>query len=520
MLKSTTWKVKNGLLALGTLLVTGLVATQDIDTFLYRTDILTFPDHAPFNGTAYPIQKTANWVGLGAEKWESEYNALSDSELLALPVYDSAQLATPTDSLVWGDPEHNKIRNAKISYSVPYMGNYLLDGRENAGSHLAVDIKTPEGTPIFAIANGTVVKASNQSSGFGYHIVLMHKNFPTLDDPSAQSTIYSSYSHLSSLLVEVGTTVNKGQQIALSGSSGTATTPHLHFQIDNDQAPWHPFWPFTWQEASEAGLDFFSAINAGLGKEKALTTTVNPMLYVQKYLDPSTVNSDVVVAEPAVENNVAAEENIEVAEPIEEVVMAPVEEVPVEIVEPVEIIKPVDINGFSDVPEGSSYFAAITYLASTGVIEGYEDGTFRPDQTVNRVESLKFILESIEAALENGDLPFSDVSEEDWYYEYLYTAYKKAIVDGNPDGTFRPNDTVNKAEFFKILFNGLNVDIDPNLSSPPYIDVSVDEWFAPYIAYAKQIGIISSEIDHIYPNQGMTRGEVADAMYELIKLVN
>ena len=74
-------------------------------------------------------------------------------------------------------------------------------------------------------------------------------------------------------------------------------------------------------------------------------------------------------------------------------------------------------------------------------------------------------------------------------------------------------------EFFKILFNGLNVDINPNVAEAPYADVSVDDWFAPYISYAKSIGLIDSEVENINPSQGMSRGDTADAMYRLVKLL-
>lgn len=283
--------------------------------FLYRTSILSFPMHEKFDGTTFPIKKVPNWSMLETAKLKLPYSELKDSDLIDIPYYDPNQLSTSTDTLVWKNKEDNKIRNAKITYPVEYLGNYKLDGKENVGSHPAVDIKIPEGTPVYAIANGTVIKSANQTSGFGKHIVLQHNNFPSLDDPTENEVLYSSYNHLSSILVNVGDVVKKGQQIALSGSTGTATTPHLHFQIDNANADWHPYWPFTWKEASNAGLDFFSAINAGLGKDVAAKTTVNPMKYVQKYLDfsapASSENSNEDTSTPS--NNEPAKEDTNVA---------------------------------------------------------------------------------------------------------------------------------------------------------------------------------------------------------------
>lgn len=519
--KASKLRVRGGLLILSTMLISAVMSLSD-SSWLYKASIVDLPQHAPFDGTVYPIQKVPNWVKLDSAKWESSYADLAETDLVNIPFYDPEQLKRSVEELTWGNPEHDAVRNAKITYSVPYLGNYLLDGVEGGGSHPAVDIKVPMGTPVYAIANGTVSKASSQESGFGYHIVITHNNFPSLDNAQANTVVYSSYSHLSQNLVDVGDVVTKGQQIALSGASGTATTPHVHFQIDNDLAPWHPFWPFSWQEISEAGLDFFSAINAGFGKESAATTTINPLAYVQKYMDGGATYSDPITEGPEASSYV---EEPAIEEPVveEPVVTEPVVETPIEEVAPVVEESPVveEVNDllFSDVPENHPHYEAIVYLANAGIIQGYDDGTFRPDQTVNRVEALKFILESTKTELKEGDLPFKDTADNEWYVPYLYTGYLKAIVNGHPDGSFKPSDTVNKAEFFKILFNGMSVDINPNVTVPPYEDVAVDDWFVAYIAYAKEVGLLDSALTSVNASGGMSRGEVAQAMYKLIQIL-
>ncbi|MFH1284609.1 MAG: S-layer homology domain-containing protein [Candidatus Peregrinibacteria bacterium] len=611
---------KHGLKAGVLLLVVSVASlfaqvTGDFSHFL-TTSIISYPEHEPFDGTVYPVQKVPDWVHLDSSKWNLSYGALSADDLIDIPFYDPDVLKISTDNLKWGDSNDDLIRNSKITYSVPYMGSYKLDGLEYGGSHLAVDIKVPMGTPVYSIANGTVVKVSNQSSGFGHHVVVQHTNFPSLEDPNKSVTLFSSYNHLSDIFVSEGDVVKKGEQIALSGQTGTATTPHVHFQIDTTDAPWHPFWPFTWQEASDAGLDFFTAVNAGLGKEKAMATTINPLKYVQKYMDGTIVSDSITASSYVTDETVTLADSGEVTETFAETDSTEITEV-IDVTEPEEVLAPpvltfkIDVrpkyyvgqesdfsifmidqygntfdggaagemtisslnshvtaspsiitnrnfdssgrlNGkfvrmdagrdklalktedkvfysgwfeieapevqvsFSDVPENSLYFAAISYLASEGIVNGYSDGTFRPDQVVSRVEALKFIFEGIKEILSSGNIPFPDVSVSEWYGKYLYTAYNKGVVDGYPDGTFRPTNTVNKAEFYKILFNGMGVDVNPNVTAAPFSDVSKDAWFAPYVAYAKQLGIIDSNIKELHPENGMTRGEVAYAIYKLM----
>lgn len=541
-----------------TIAITVATCFFNFQTFLYQTNILAFPEHLPFSGTVAPIKKVPDFVHLSSSKWDLDYNSLSSADLIDLPEYNPDLLAVSTDNLKWGNTADDQIRNAKITYSVPYLGTYQLDGKENAGSHPAIDIKIPEGTPVYAIANGTVIKSSNQTSGFGHHIVIMHKNFPTIENPNDKTIIYSSYNHLSDIFVETGDIVNKGDQIALSGSTGTATTPHLHFQIDNNDAPWHPFWPFTWKEAQDAGYDFFSAVNNSLGKENAVKTTINPMKYAAKYLDNSlsgnvassspqavsyvaNLESEIEIAadettgevdevdevdEPEITDEAEVAENVETTlETAPEIVLeiAPEPQIEENIAAPGITLENTSeiapILEFSDIPADYKYYDAVLYLANKKIVKGYEDRTFKPLKKVNRVEALKFILNSIDVELENGDLPFSDTNAAEWYSKYLFTGLQRNIVNGYPDKTFRPGDTVNKAEFFKILFNGMGVDINPVVAEMPYEDVPVDAWFAPYIAYAKEIGIIDSNITRINPSNPMRRAEVADAMYKLVQIL-
>lgn len=253
----------------------------------YQASILNIP---AFNGTSVPIEKVPNWVKTGGRN-DKTYSEYSQSDFIFLPEYNASRLLSECNN---GSSAYG---NSCGTYSTVYMGNYRLDHTEYAGSHLATDIRAPHGTPVFAIANALVEKAKYQSTGFGNHIVLRHPNVPLLN--GEKDTLYSSYSHLSSLVVSEGDVVERGQLIGYVGSTGTSTTPHVHFQIDRSSAPYHPWWPFSSAQASAVGLSFFSGVNAGLGQKEAIKNTVNPMEWVQEFLRGAPDSSSVKDTPPS-----------------------------------------------------------------------------------------------------------------------------------------------------------------------------------------------------------------------------
>lgn len=91
-------------------------------------------------------------------------------------------------------------------------------------AHQGVDWGCPVGTPIVAVADGTVAKAENDPAGFGLHVKIDHAFGNT------------TYAHLSEIHVNVGQPISEGQVLGLSGNTGTSSGPHLHFHVR--VAPW------------------------------------------------------------------------------------------------------------------------------------------------------------------------------------------------------------------------------------------------------------------------------------------
>lgn len=176
---------------------------------------------------------------------------------------------------------------------------------------------------------------------------------------------------------------------------------------------------------------------------------------------------------------------------------------------------------FSDVGQSHPNRAAIEYLQGQGILQGYSDGTFRPDATVNRVEALKIILmgNGIEIQKGNGQV-FRDAPAGSWYGDYIHTAKNLGIIQGYPDGSFKPEQTVALVENLKMAL--LSADIDTSVvevEANMYADIQNQQsaWFAKYLQYAKNNKLIDADANNrISAAQGMTRGKLAELMYRMM----
>ncbi|MFQ7856846.1 MAG: S-layer homology domain-containing protein [Flavonifractor plautii] len=111
-------------------------------------------------------------------------------------------------------------------------------------------------------------------------------------------------------------------------------------------------------------------------------------------------------------------------------------------------------GGFSDVKRGDWYAPYVTFAKRYGIANGYLDGTFRPEQPVSRAELVKLIASYF--TVEGGTSPFPDVPDGHWAAEVVSFAAEEGWVSGYPDGTFRPDAPVSRAEAVKILNHALD----------------------------------------------------------------
>lgn len=109
---------------------------------------------------------------------------------------------------------------------------------------------------------------------------------------------------------------------------------------------------------------------------------------------------------------------------------------------------------FSDMPTDETYSAAINKLIDEKVINGYEDNTFRPTNKITRAEFAKMMVTATDVS-ETTDKTFTDVSDNHWAAEHINSVYASGLVEGYEDGTFKPEKNITYGELSTILVRAM-----------------------------------------------------------------
>jgi hypothetical protein len=164
---------------------------------------------------------------------------------------------------------------------------------------------------------------------------------------------------------------------------------------------------------------------------------------------------------------------------------------------------------WTDLNEGDWADDYVQYLADQNVLGGYPDGSFRPNAAVTRAQFAKMVVGAMQWPLVTPATPtFSDVPADFWGYSFVETAAAHGIIAGYPDGTFRPNSGVTRAQVAKMIYLGRqwgNVE-----GSVSFTDVQPGDWFYTYVQASGVAQVMSGYEDNTFrPNAQATRGQVA-----------
>ncbi len=164
------------------------------------------------------------------------------------------------------------------------------------------------------------------------------------------------------------------------------------------------------------------------------------------------------------------------------------------------------LNGqyFSDI---SDHFAKdeILLVTEEGIMKGQSETIFAPHAPLTRAEAASIAARLLQ--LSKGNATFSDVPSTHWAFEAIQKAEKAGIMIGYPDGTFHPEEAVTRAEMTKLLYRMVEKIYSGGES---FADVPGDHWAKEEIAALAQMGVLTGYPDGTFrPDKKINRGEAA-----------
>lgn len=147
-----------------------------------------------------------------------------------------------------------------------------------------------------------------------------------------------------------------------------------------------------------------------------------------------------------------------------------------------------------------------------GYIIGYPDGTVRPEGNITRAETVtiffRMLTEEVRDQYWSQENPYSDVAKTAWYNNAISTLSNLGIVDGYPDGSFRPDASITRAEFTKIAVSFFEYADENFVYDGEFSDVTGSEWYASFVAAADAFGLIEGYPDGTFlPENPIIRAE-------------
>ncbi|MDX2216337.1 MAG: S-layer homology domain-containing protein [Oculatellaceae cyanobacterium bins.114] len=176
---------------------------------------------------------------------------------------------------------------------------------------------------------------------------------------------------------------------------------------------------------------------------------------------------------------------------------------------------------FLDVP--TNYWARefIEELTRRGVVNGFPDGSFRPDSPVTRSQFAAMVQKAFDQAVVRNPVAFTDITDQYWASEAIREAYTTGFMTGYPNGAFNPNQNILRAQVLVSLANGLSYSTRNSLDEAlrVYNDANeIPDYARPNVAAAteKQLVVNYPTLEQLNPNRTATRAEVAAFIYQAL----
>lgn len=163
---------------------------------------------------------------------------------------------------------------------------------------------------------------------------------------------------------------------------------------------------------------------------------------------------------------------------------------------------------FSDVPPGSEVGSAVASLVERGVISGYQDGTYRPNEAITRAQAAKILAGVLKLDTKNASVHFSDVSASYEHYGAIAALAERKILSGYADGTFKPNSPITRGQMAKILANAFR--FSGVFQTLPFSDTAKGSETFKHVNALYSYGITTGTTATTFsPGNRVTRGQLA-----------
>jgi hypothetical protein len=176
---------------------------------------------------------------------------------------------------------------------------------------------------------------------------------------------------------------------------------------------------------------------------------------------------------------------------------------------------------FTDVSSDNWASPFIQELSTRGIIKGFRDGSFRPNEQVSRAQYASMLTAAFSVSNTRDRVSFRDVPTSFWAYSAIQSAYTKGFMSGYNSGDFRPNESIPRAQALISLSNGLRLAAPASTDSALSIfnDAdSIPSYARNGIAAAvnQQIVVNYPNVAQLEPNRTMTRAEAAAFIYQAL----
>lgn len=178
-------------------------------------------------------------------------------------------------------------------------------------------------------------------------------------------------------------------------------------------------------------------------------------------------------------------------------------------------------DGFNDVPSGHWAADSIKALSEKNIIAGYENNDFRPDNSITRAEFIKIVICAFNKLNDNAVCGFDDVSSDAWYYKYVASAVEAGYVNGISEALFGSDDCITRQDMAVILdrvAKELGITAE-SVSELTFEDADlISDYALESVENMCALGIISGIDGKFEPMQEATRAQVARMVYLLMQM--